>query len=365
MFRFLKSQTFSRTVVALACGMTVFVATAEDSASPSKSRTYRNTLTRLKNPAPLLADHPKFVQPVKEVTRYEAPLLVDDEGADLSVRAWRFSYNARGIIEMPNRLRADQTAVIMVHPWGIDDGQGWTTPEPAGVCDFCTLDKNHLAAKHTRTVINPFLKSLRDRVALVMFSLRGGRDGVRERAYRTITGTPSGEVRRQAAKEMHDVLNAFDYRGEPLPQTLSLSSDTPVIDYFKQFPGLDAGARYNNAGFWDLPTPVTSDIEMAPDDVVILDNDGYPPLRTFLREHGVRHVLLTGYATDMCFCETTAGFRNLSRDFNVFLVGDATLATFPANSTPRYATNAHISFASLNQLITQVSWVRLDEPAKP
>ncbi len=49
------------------------------------------------------------------------------------VRAWRFSYNARGIIEMPNRLRAKDTAVIMVHPWGIDDEQGWKTPEPTGV----------------------------------------------------------------------------------------------------------------------------------------------------------------------------------------------------------------------------------------
>ncbi len=46
---------------------------------------------------------------------------------------------------MPNRLRADRTAVIMVHPWGIDDGQGWTTPDPAGVADFCTPEKNHLA----------------------------------------------------------------------------------------------------------------------------------------------------------------------------------------------------------------------------
>lgn len=42
----------------------------------------------------------------------------------------------------------------------------------------------------------------------------------------------------------------------------------------------------------------------------------------------------------------------------LFFVGDATLATFPANSTPRFATNAHISFVSLNQLVTQVSWVK-------
>ena len=93
---------------------------------------------------------------------------------------------------------------------------------------------------------------------------------------------------------------------------------------------------------------------------MIYDAEGYDVLEAVPQEHGVRHVLLTGYATDMCFCKTTAGYENLSQDFNVFLVGDATLATFPANSTPRYATNAHISFAALNHLITQVSWIKLE-----
>ena len=107
--------------------------------------------------------------------RYEAPLLVDDPEADLEVRAWRFSYNARGIIEMPNRLRAAQTAVIMVHPWGIDDGQGWKTPEPAGVADFCTPNKNHLAGRHTREVIDPFLKRCAARRPWSCTACRGGR----------------------------------------------------------------------------------------------------------------------------------------------------------------------------------------------
>src|SRR5215469_7694330 len=143
-------------------------------------RQYENRLTRLVDPKPLLGDFPEFVQPIEELTRYEAPRLVDDAEADLDVRAWRFSYNARGIIEIPNRLRAAATAVIMVHPWGIDDGQGWETPEPAGVCDFCTPTKNHLAARHTRQVVNPFLKALRGKVGLVMFSLRGGADPIRK-----------------------------------------------------------------------------------------------------------------------------------------------------------------------------------------
>lgn len=327
----------------------------------AETRTYENRLTPIENPPPLLADWPEFVQPVVELRRFESPRLVDDQDADLDVRAWRFSYNARGIVEIPNRLRADQTAVVMVHPWGIDDGQGWRTPEPAGVADFCTPEKNHLAGQHTRQVIDPLLKRLRPHVALVLYSLRGGEYPVHKKLYRSIRYRPTDEERKAGRREQAEILNNFDYRGSELPTELQVSTDFPVIDYFRKFPGLQFGPDFNNEGFWDLPIPVCADVTMHPDDVVFYDNDGYPALKQFLRENGVRHVLLTGYATDMCFCKTTAGFENLSKDFNVFLVGDATLATFPANRTPKYATNAHISFASLNQLITQTSWIQLQQ----
>lgn len=259
---------------------------------------------------------------------------------------------------MPNRLSAARTALIMVHPWGIDDGQGWKTPEPNGVCDFCTPTKNHLAARHTREVVNPFLKSLRGKVALVMYSLPGPGDPIRKKAYRSFDRRPTAEERVQGMKELKAKLASLPYKGDPLPAKLTLSTARPVADYFRQFPGLDAGPRYNGPDFWAMPIPVTSDIDTAADDVVIFDDEGYPPLRDFLNENKVRHVLLTGYATDMCYCRTTAGYENLSKDFNVFLVGDASLATFPSNDSPRHATNAALSFAALNQLITQVSWVR-------
>src|SRR5215469_12889893 len=174
-------------------------------------RKYENRLTPIRGPRPLLADHPEFVEPVREVARFEAPVLVDDPGADLHLRAWRFSYNARGIIEMPNRLRAAETALIVVHPWGIDDGSGWRTPEPAGVCDFCTPAKNALAARHTREVVNPFLKALRGKVALVMYSLPGDEDAIRKKLYRSFKGKPTKEQRRQGAKELQAKLSAFAY----------------------------------------------------------------------------------------------------------------------------------------------------------
>ena len=156
----------------------------------STTRVYENRLKPIAIRRPILADYPQFVEPVREVARFEAPILVDDPGADLDVRAWRFSYNARGIIEVPNRLRADRTAVIVVHPWGIDDGQGWRTPEPAGVAFQCTPAKNQIVLDHAATVINPFLKSLRGKVGLVGYSLPGTEDPIRKKLYRSFRGQP-------------------------------------------------------------------------------------------------------------------------------------------------------------------------------
>ncbi len=327
-------------------------------------RVYDNRLVRIENPKPLLADHPDFFEPILEQNHFEAPAIVTDEDADLHVRAWRFSYNARGIIEMPNHLRSKHTAVIMVHPWGIDDGQGWKTPEPAGVADFCTIEKNHLAARHTRDIVRPFLNSMRSRAAFVMYSLPGRDDPIRRKLYRSYLHQPTDKERAEGAVELKNQLASFAYQGQALPTKLELSTDRSVIDYFRAFPGLDATERYNNKGFWDLPIPVTTDVDVDPRDVVIYDELGYEPLRNFLLASNIRHVLLTGYATDMCFCKTTAGYENLSKDFNVFLVGDASLATFPSNKTPRFAVNAAISFAALNHLITQVSWIKLDSEVK-
>lgn len=346
--------------VLLACAAASIIAAPSPAADPDPgaTRRYENRLVRIEDPKPILCDHPEFFQPVIEEAHFEAPAIVDDEDADIEVRAWRFSYNARGIIEMPNRLRGDRTALIVVHPWGIDDGQGWRTPEPAGVADFCTPIKNHLSHEHIVKVLNPFIQSMRGKVAFVMYSQPGPEDPVRKKLYRSVRRQPTPEEQEQGRKELHEKLNRFDYTGEALPAELTLNAVTPVIDYFKQFPGLDSGPRYDPPGFWELPIPVVKSIETRPDDVLIYDAEGYEVLKNFLKENGVRHVLLAGYAADMCYKATTAGYENLSKDFNVFLVGDATLATFPSNTSPAYATNAAISYAALQHLVTQVSWIR-------
>ncbi|MFN9969542.1 MAG: hypothetical protein ACK58T_06550, partial [Phycisphaerae bacterium] len=133
------------------------------------------------------------------------------------------------------------------------------------------------------------------------------------KVYRSIHGRPTDAERKEGASELTARLKSFDYRGQPLPAELTVSTDLPVIDYFRQFPGIDSSAKYNGEGFWQLPIPVTSDIDVDREDVVIYDAEGYEPLRNFLKESGIRHVLLTGYATDMCYCRTTAGYENLSR----------------------------------------------------
>jgi hypothetical protein len=347
----------SRALLSLVASMSL---TCGILAASAEERVYQNCLTPIDKPRPILADFPEFVAPVEDSRRFESPRLIDDPDANLTLRSWRFSYNARGIIEIPHRLDTSKTAVIVVHPWGVDDGQGWQTPEPAGAAFACTPEKNQLMLEHASQIVNPFLKRLRGNAGLIMYSLPGKEDPIRSKVYRSFRSRPSEDERKSGLQELREKLTSFEYTGEPLPETIELTSGMPAIDYFNQFPGLQAGDQYNNAGFWDLPIPVMQPIDVHSDDVVIYDADGYPALKTFLQSQKIQHVLLCGYHADMCVCSTTAGYENLRQDFNVFLVGDALQATFPANGSAKYATNQAVSFASLKLLITQVSWVRLD-----
>jgi hypothetical protein len=332
---------------------------ADDAAA---RQVYDNRLTPVDDGAPLLADYPEFVAPLRTGPRYVAPALIDESGADLSVRAWRFSYNARGVIEVPNRVLGRHTAVIVVHPWGIDDGQGWKTPEPGGVAFACTPLKNQLTLDHMKRVVQPLLKSLRGKVGLVAYSLPGKEDPIRKKLYRSVHGRPTAVDRVDGARELAAKLGTFTYQGQPLPDQLTVRPEKAAVDYFRQFPGLDPGPRFNGSGFWELPIPVARPLQVDAEDVVFYDGEGYGLAKEFLLRQGIRHVLLTGYNTDMCVAKTTAGYENLRRDFNTFLVGDATLATFPVAMTPQAATAAAVSFASLDLFITQVSWIRAQAP---
>ena len=115
-------------------------------------RVYENRLERIEHPEPLLADNPEFVLPIRDGHRFKSPPLVNDADADLEVRAWRYSYNARSYIEIPNYLSLNQTAVIVVHPWGLEDGQGWRMPQPAGFV-FGSPEMLKSAGKQLRTAI--------------------------------------------------------------------------------------------------------------------------------------------------------------------------------------------------------------------
>jgi hypothetical protein len=327
-------------------------------AAEPASRRYDNKLTPIQRPRPILADYPDFVEPVREKGRFEGPPVVDDANADLDVRAWRFSYNARGIVEVPNRLKASQTAIVVVHPWGIDDSWGWRSPEPAGVAFHCTPEKNRIYHRHVEQVLNPFLKSLRDKVALIAYSLPGSDDPIRKQVYRSVRSQPTEAERKQGTAALQAWLKDFPYKGTAVGGPLELTEGRATADYFRQFPGLDAGDKFNGKGFWQLPIPVTTYLDVDLKDVVVYDAEGYETLKKFLKGQGIRHVLLTGYATDMCLCSTTAGYKNLAPDFNLFVVGDATQATFPASDTPRFATNTALTKISLDHFVTQVSWVR-------
>ena len=210
------------------------------------------------------------------------------------MRAWRWWYNARGIVETQNRLQARATAVLMVHPWGLDDGHGLPTPEPAGCAFFCTREKNLAVAGHLTEVVNPFLDRLRGRAALVAYSLPGVEDPIRQLLYASVRTRPEDLDAGEGERRLADLLAAHDFHAAPLVESLDLDPLRPVPSYLAATPATDAHGGYNGPGYWELPMPVHSAVRRDPSDLVFYDGEGYPIVRDYLRGRGVRHVLLLG-----------------------------------------------------------------------
>jgi len=142
-------------------------------------------------------------------------------------------------------------------------GRGGTHQSPRACLIFAHPPKIICGTAHSRSDRSVLEITSRQSCRRAL-QFAGTCDPIRRKLYRSFTHNPTPEERKQGVLELEAKLRGFKYRGEPLPATLSLSDDKPVVDYFKQFPGLDAVSRFNNAGFWDLPIPVTRDIQCTP-----------------------------------------------------------------------------------------------------
>jgi hypothetical protein len=322
------------------CANTRSFASEDQEILSENTLVYHNNIVKNNKPLPILSKYPEFVARILNPNRFLAPPLVVDENPTLLVRSWRYSYNARGIIEVENKLDGKHTAVIVVHPWGIDDGQGFMTPEPAGVVFLGTPRKNAIYQKHLRTVLNPFLKKMRPHVAFIGYTLPGKKD-----KYQGKSG----------------IQRDLDFTGQPVLDIVNLTKGKEVFTYFENFKGRDTSSRYHPEGFWDLPIPLARSLTTAPGDEIFYDGEGEHKFISDLRERGITNVLIAGYATDRCLRSSPCGYDNLRSQFNVFIVGDATLATFPALKSPRKATTVALANASVNNFITEISWIKLME----
>lgn len=291
---------------------------------------YISELKRLTNPTPLLNDYVEFCEPIVEANRFSSMPLIEDENGNLEVRAWRYSYNARGIIETKNVLNSERTAVIVIHPLSIDEEFGLKTPSPYGAYFYSTPEKNKIYLKHTRVVLNPFLKRMRKMVNLIAYSL----------------------PKKKGAIMMEQ------FYGNTLPEKLKLSKgNNRLYDYFYGFLGLDSSEYFNGSGFDDLFIPLATSIDVEKDDIYFYDEEGYEKVRNYLKNFNIQNVLLCGYSTNVCVKSSTLGYQNLKKDFNTIIVGDATIATFPGMNHPRFSTNAAICELSLDNFVTQISWI--------
>jgi len=288
-----------------------------------------------------------YVEPIApgEFARFTGPPLVDTTGGDLFVRAWNYTASVPGlgvpgIVESRNVLRSDETALILVHPWGIEDGQGWGYPQAYNAYGYAFvgyLADNLLVLDHMDDLLKPWVDSVRGRLPVVAYSLPGGPDIVRGRLYRDYDSQPGAALRAQGQVQIEAYLHGL------------------------------TGSQ------WPSMIPVHAGLDYAPDDVVIYDDLGFDALRDFLWAHGIKHVLHGGFATDMCVISTTAGYATLAESFDVFVVGTSTLAAWPATPEPSngyqpHPTRDELIVASQHVgthpvAVTQASWVRFAGPA--
>ena len=294
-------------------------------------------------------DWTRHIRPIgkKEFARFRGPALVKDPNGNLMVHAWKFmpevpSHAGGGIVESRNRLKSQETALIIVHPWGLEDGQGWKGPQAYNCYGYAFMglyEDNVLCLAHLKDVVRPFVNAMRDRVGVVGYSLPGRPDAIRGKLYQGYDGKlPSEAEREKGRAELKASLTGLS--GKDWPSQIPLSKN---LDY-------DVG------------------------DIVIYDGLGYPALRDYLVGKGIKHVLLGGYCTDMCVISTTAGYKNLTKDFNVFLVGNISLAAWPLTTdTPnKYKprpTRDELVRASQYEgthpmAITETTWIRFAD-AKP
>lgn len=274
-------------------------------------------------PADSQVDWTQYVEPIPpgEFKRYSGPTLVNTPEGDMTIRAWKYMPNVPeqggpGIVETVNVVDSNKTAVILVHPWGIEDGQGWGHPQAYNAYGYAfegLYQDNLLYLKHIDDVVRPFVDSMRDVVALVGYSLPGGADSTRNKLYRDYDSKPTESQRAEGQAEMEAYLRSL------------------------------TGTQ------WPTKIPLVSNLQYDPNDYVLYDSLDYEALRSFLVANGIENVLLGGYATDMCVISTTAGYVNLTKDFNVFLVGDATLSAWPTTASPP---NGYVPHPTRDELIT-------------
>ena len=240
-----------------------------------------------------------------------------------------YSSTLDGIVESNNILAGEKTALIVVNPWGIEDGQGWDFPKPynsSGYAFLGMLPDNFHYNNQLDDAVKDFVDDTRGRVPLVVYGMPGSADSTRYKLYRDYTHQPS----------VADMVEG----------------QTEIETYLAGLSG------------WPNKIPVNAALNYAPGDVVAYDDLGYNQLKLFLQSYGIENILLAGYAADTDLATAPDGYMNLKNDFNVFVVGDATMSAWPVTTaippgyTPVSTRDAIIAATTENSVAaTQISWI--------
>ncbi len=300
---------------------------------------------------------PYFDSIVLENSISGAPIILKDSSM-LSIRAMRYSYNFRSMIIHDINIDPQETALIVIHPIDIDNGE-ISTVMPLGAYFMGTPSKNTIASKHMKEVLNPFIQKMRKQLKKIIFIMPfySKTDLVKLYSMKgdTYQGIDSNYLNEYLLK-----INKYNYEGIDTHLPLILKGRSILNSYFNEFPGLMLNNTKNNIEFSKLPFRINRDIILSEGDLILFDDMSLESFDSLLLSMDIKNLIYSGYAMDLCVKKLNQGYEKTAPLYNIFVCIDAGLTTFPGDDGLNKYNTVNALNTSFLYFITQIGWIKIN-----
>lgn len=233
------------------------------------------------------------------------------------------SLDGAGWVETPYDLDARETGFVALHLWNVGDVAGGGPPVPDGFfVDMGTREAQEESVRIAERYIRPAIDASR------------------------AAGIPIFHVEpANIALQYESVRYLLDDEDLHPPKPVRPRPPEANPGWNRERAERSHGAGYGGWAGWQQMR-ILSSCDAEPGDQVILTGRQFDRI---LRERGIKNLVYTGFATNMCILDSAAATKEmLSYGYRIFLIREATLAVeYPETFATRMMTQAALKFFEL------------------